>query len=149
MTSTGSSFSRSNAFVTGSRSVNWVEVKEPVKFDFSHGVTLVGILTSIERVQIRDNDTRVPKPAVRYTVLDEETSAPVFFFGTVKLDSMIRTDFIGRYVSITCTGEDKSVQREGRAMKEFEILRSEDFAPGWATDGTRITDSDLPPSDSY
>lgn len=135
--------------VGGGAAINWEERKDPKKFEFGDGVELVGVLTAVERVNVRDTKTGVPKPAVRYSVKPADSDEPVFFFGTHQLDQKIMLKDVGHHIAIICQGEDKSVSRNGNAMKIFRVNISREFAPGWANDGTQITDSDLPPADSY
>jgi hypothetical protein len=123
--------------------IDWIKVEEPKKFEFERGSILVGILTSAERVELRD-DKGISKPAMRYTVLDHDSKKDVFFHGTAKLDSMIKPYMVGRFMSITCTGEDSNVVRNGRAMKTFEIQHSRQTAPGYTSAGTAVTDDDIP-----
>lgn len=134
--------------VVGGKPVNWKKIIPPEKFDFGSGAQLVGILASLARGTVRDTRTNQPKPVVRYTVLevDEnlEIGRTVFFHGTIQLDSMLRPDHVGHYVTITCTGEDRAAGRNGNSMKLFDVMVSEDAAPGWANDGSRIGDNDLP-----
>jgi hypothetical protein len=136
--------------------VSWEKRLQPRKFDFADGVNLVGVITDVERRTLKDQKTGVLKPAVRYTVREIENIAtltyaaePVFFFGTYQIDNAIRTTDVGHFVSITCTGEDKGAGRGGNAMKLFDVNVSKETAPGYANDGTPITEDDLPPMDAY
>jgi hypothetical protein len=130
--------------MSGGSAVNWIERKPPKKFDFAEGAVLVGILVSHETGMLRDKQTGQPKKVNRYTVEDQDSKETVFFHGTVQLDSMLRPNDVGHFVSVTCTGEDKEAGRNKNAMKLFKVLISERAAPGWADDGSRIMDADLP-----
>ena len=125
--------------------MNWEERKDPTKYEFGDGAQLLGVLVNVERVSVRDTATGIGKPATRYTVKDAETGEPVFFFGTYQLDSKLRVSDVGHYVNITCEGADQAAGRNGNAMKLFKVLISKETAPGWAHNGTPITDNDLPP----
>jgi hypothetical protein len=136
--------------------LNWESRPDPKKFEFGDGAELTGVLLDVERRQIRDQKTGVAKAAVRYTVREMATLEPlvfnpdpVFFYGTYQIDSKLRPSDVGHFVSILCKGEDKSVGRNGNAMKVFEVLVSKETGPGFAHDGTAITDDDLPPASSY
>ena len=123
--------------------MNFIERKDPIKFEFGEGVRLDGILIKVERVKVRDSRTDLPKDAVRYIVEESESGEAVFFFGTHQLDGKIRPVDIGHYVRIICEGEDTSVSRNGNAMKVFKVFISERTAPGWANNGTPITNEDI------
>jgi len=134
----------------------WEERKQPKKFDFQHGVCLVAILTKVERIKVRDRKTNERKPVNRYTAQPVSEAGghpapegdPVFFFGSVQIDNVLRPTDAGHLVSITCTGEDKESGRNGNPMKTFQIFVDKNPAPGWADDGTPITDDDFP-ADSF
>jgi len=122
--------------------MNFIERKEPIKFEFGEGAVLTGVLTNVERVKVRDSRTDLPKDAVRYAVDEIESGEAVFFFGTHQLNGKLRPSDIGHYVRIVCEGEDRSVSRNGNAMKIFKVYIA-GRAPGWATDGTQITNEDI------
>lgn len=136
--------------------VNWENRPDPKKFDFAEGSCLVGVLLAADRTTLKDPRTNAPKPAVRYTVRELEdvgkliySPEPVFFHGTYVLDSKLSPRDVGHFVSITCKGEDRSAGRSGNPMKLFDVNVSKETAPGFANDGTAITDDDLPPMDAY
>ena len=123
--------------------MNWEDRKMPEKFDFAEGVVLVGVLIDISARQLKDPRTGVLKRTNQYTVKEQDGDT-VFFFGTYQIDAQMRPADIGHYVSIVCMGEDKNVERGGNAMKVFQIKVSKETAPGWAANGTPITDEDIP-----
>lgn len=114
---------------------------DPKKLEFGEGEVFTGILTNVERVMV---GSPVPKPAIRYTFLDFETNESYFLIGTYQIDSKIRKSDLGHVVIIRYEGADQSVSRNGNSMKKFSVQVSKRTAPGWASDGTPITDSDLP-----
>ncbi len=115
-----------------------IEREEPKFVSFATGDVVEGVLLNIERIKVKD------KPAIRYTVrLDDKTFAS--FVGTHHLNTKLRVDDIGHYVSITCQGEDTMVKRGDNCMKVFRVLVSENPVASRAaitTDGTEITDDD-------
>lgn len=132
----------------------WEERKDPKKIEWVDGLLIEGVLLAVESVMIRDRREAergrdVQKSTMRYTVLEDETNEPVFFFGTHQLNQKLRPTDIGRFVSIRCEGDDKEAGRNGQAMKVFNIKVSRNMAPGYAHDGTPITDDDLPPANAY
>lgn len=136
--------------------MNWEERPDPRKFEFGDGVELIGILLDVERRMVKDPRSGAPKPAIRYTVRELQdpatmtySSEPVFFYGTYQLDSKLRPSDVGHFIRILCRGEDKSVGRNGNNMKLFDVNVTKETAPGFANDGTEITDADLPPMDAY
>lgn len=150
------SSARRGAPVKQDFTVNWEERPDPKKFEFGEGANLTGVLIDIVRMSVKDPKTGAQKPAVRYTVKELEDVAsltyakePVFFFGTYQIDSKLRPGDVGHFVNITCKGEDKMVGRNGNAMKLFDVNVSKETAPGFAHDGTPITEDDLPPMGAY
>lgn len=136
--------------------INWEDRPDPKKFEFGAGVELIGILLDVERRTVKDAKTGQQKPAVRYTVRELTDAAnliytmePVFFYGTYVLDSKLRPGDIGHFVRIICKGEDKEAGRNGNPMKLFDVSVSKATAPGFANDGSEITDADLPPMGAY
>jgi hypothetical protein len=134
---------RVSSEATSGGAVNWIERKPPQKFEWGAGAQLVGILVNLERRTLRDRNTLQSKMVNRYVVEEQESRNRVFFHGTTQLDDALATNDVGHFVSITCTGEDKEAGRNGNAMKTFKVMVSERSAPGWANDGTAITDDDV------
>jgi hypothetical protein len=128
---------------SGAGAINWIERKPPTKFEFGPGAVLVGLIVNHDKRKVRDQRTGEMKPVNRYTVEDAETKERVFFHATVQLDDALGPADVGRFVSITCTGEDKEAGRNGNAMKTFKVMVSQQYAPGWANDGTPIGDDDI------
>lgn len=114
------------------------ERTEPRFLQFGDGETVTGILASIERIAVKD------KQVTRYTVQDLESGELVSFLGTYQIDTKIRRGDMGHVVDIRCEGSHPDVKRNGNAMKMFRVRVSKRTAPGWAQDGTQITDDDLP-----
>lgn len=114
---------------------------DPVKIDLGEGEVFTGVLTSIERRMVGNP----PKPAVRYSFIEMESSKAYFMIGTYQIDSKLRPSDVGHLVMIRFEGVDTSVGRNGNNMKRFGVRVSKRSAPGWTHDGSPITDDDLPP----
>lgn len=99
-----------------------------------------GILTNVERVQVGSP----AKPALRYTFAELESGVTYFTIGTYQLDSKIRPTDRGHIVEIRYLGLDENVGRGDNRMKRYGVRVSKHAAPGWAHDGTLITDADIP-----
>lgn len=123
---------------------NMRERKEPEMIRFNEGDVFTGILVSIERVEVRDRDTGRSKPCTRYLAEDMESGEPKAFLGSYQLDSKLRVSDIGHVVEIRSEGVDPNIGRNGNGMKRYKVLVSDVPAPGWAMNGTRITDDDFP-----
>lgn len=122
---------------------NYTRVKrtvEQVKFDA--GVTLAGKLVKLDRVQVGED----AKKAVQYTVFDLESRTLKTFLGTHQINSVVMPGDVGKLIEIVCTGEDKTVVRNGRAMKTFDVYVWEKNGENAVEreDGTVITDADVP-----
>jgi hypothetical protein len=125
--------------------MNWEERKEPEFKQFAEGDVLEGVLTNVERIMIGDKaNPKIKKPVTRYTVQEMESGEPVCFLGSYQLDVKLRPQDIGHYVRIINEGKDPAVTRNGNAMTRYKVLVTERPAPGWANDGSQITDADLP-----
>lgn len=113
---------------------------EQVKFDA--GVSVAGKLVKLDRVQVNES----AKKAVQYTVLDLETRTLKTFLGTHQINSVVLPGDVGKLVEIICTGEDKTIVRNGRAMKTFDVYVWERNGESAVEreDGTVITDADIP-----
>jgi hypothetical protein len=120
--------------------LNMEERKDPKFIKFGDGEVIQGVLVTLERIMVGNP----PKPATRYTVLELTSQEPVSFLGTYQLDSKLRQSDIGHVIDVRCLGVDKNVSRNGNAMIMFSVKVSSRPAPGWANDGTPITDSDFP-----
>jgi hypothetical protein len=71
------------------------------------------------------------------------------FLGTYDIASKLRRMDIGHLISVRYEGEDKSVSRNGNALKRFKIAVSKELYAGAGKKdgleaGTLITDDDIP-----
>lgn len=117
-----------------------LERKEPKFIQFGVGEIVNGVLVSIEKINIRDQTTDQQKPAVRYTVREDDGEF-CCFLGAAQLNQKLRSSDRGHYVSIRCEGENKDVSRNGNSMKVFRVLVSADPIKDAAL---YITDDDIP-----
>lgn len=115
------------------------ERMEPKHIKLEEGEMLTAILTGVERITIGG------KPASRYRAEDLETGEVVTFNGTYQIDSKLGPRDVGHVIELRCEGTDKNVAKNGNPMKLFRVRVSKQTAPGWANDGTPITDDDMPP----
>ncbi len=116
---------------------NMVERKDPKHIQFGDGETVTGILVGIERIPMNG------KNVCRYTVEELESGEILAFLGTYQIDSKLRLADVGHVVTVRCEGASKEVSKNGNAMKLFKVAVSDRKAPGWAHDGTEITESDI------
>jgi hypothetical protein len=144
MTDSSSNGRSGSTAIVGGKTVTWIERKLPTKFEFVAGIELGGVLVDHGKRTLTDPKTRQEKEVNRYLVDELETGATVFFHGTSQLDDLLRPDHVGHFVRIIYKGEDQGAGRHGNAMKLFQVFVSLEMAPGWAGNGTRITDEDLP-----
>lgn len=79
--------------------------REIFKFD-APGQVLRGRLISIDNTEINS------KPAVRYTLNDEEEGKFYSFLGTIDLNTKIRPSDLGKVVHICYEGQDPRVRTE-------------------------------------
>lgn len=114
---------------------NLKERTEPRFVKLEEGEFFAGILTDIQRIRIKG------KPANCYLAIDLDNDEAVKFNGTYNLDTKFRRTDVGHVFTMRCIGEQDTGQ--GQKMKMFEVKVSERTAPGWAEDGTPITDDDL------
>ena len=119
------------------------ERKEPQFTKFAEGQTVEGVLVKIYRIQVGDPEKpEAPKrPATKYTVLEGQGEL-VSFLGSYDLDTKLNTRDVGHFIQIRYEGEDKTVSRNGNAMKKFRVRVSN--KPAQVVDGTLITDDDIP-----
>lgn len=111
---------------------------DPKFIKFADGEFFAGVLVGIARKMISG------KPACQYTAEDLDSGERVCFNGTYQIDSKLSPRDVGRIIQIRCEGEDPNVGKGGNHMKLFRVFVSEGMAPGWANDGTPITDDDIP-----
>lgn len=121
---------------------NMRERLDPRFIQFGDGERVVGVLHRIESVQVTKDGTTKMVP--RLVVEDLETREEVCFLATYQIACKIRRADIGHVIDIRCEGDDTTVRTKGQAMKKFRVLVSEHAAPGFALDGTLITDDDIP-----
>lgn len=113
------------------------EREEPTFVTFATGECHEGVLLAVERIRIKDKD------GIRYTMRTEDGSF-ISFLGTWQLNSKLRKDDVGHYVSITCKGEDTMVTRGENSMKVFDVKVSEKPASAYSERANpEITDEDI------
>jgi hypothetical protein len=124
--------------MTTSAAANYTmeERKEPVLVKFGQGELCEGILIGFEKVQIDG------KEVIRYTVQPKDGGDLEMFHGVHQINKKLRPTDLGKYIVVRCTGEDKSVVRNGNAMKTFDVLVSKEKAKD--ADKLIITDADIP-----
>lgn len=116
---------------------NMQERKEPTLIKFGDGEQVRGVLVAVDQVEVKG------KRVNQYVIEDMDSKERASFLGTYQIDVKLRRSDVGHVVQVVCTGEDRNVQRNGNAMKTFRVLVSDRKAPGWANDGTPITDDDI------
>lgn len=121
--------------------VEVVERPDPKFVQFAEGEMIEGILLSIETIRVG----QPPKNASKYTVEEWDTGEVLQFLGTYQIDTKLRPQDLGHKIWVKCEGSDSNVTRNGRPMKLFRVGVSDQAVPGFALDGSRITDEDLPP----
>ena len=134
-----------------STAFNMQERKEPAFVKFNEGDVAEGVLLNVERIEIEDSQSKAKKNALRYTVQDLETGDLSSFLGAYQIDVKLRPVDKGHYISVRYEGEDKTVSRNGNAMKRFKVLVSNASVSEVAkangiplADGTFITNDDIP-----
>lgn len=95
-----------------------VERSEPYFVIFKAGDVVEGILTEIERIQVKS------KPALRYTL--DDNGQRYQFLGTYQINEKLQIGDIGKRVRIRYEGEDTSVERAGNRMRVFRVFVSPD-----------------------
>jgi hypothetical protein len=120
--------------------------KTPILVNFdAPGVTVSGILRSCERIEITIQGK--PKKAIQYGIFNEKEGQEYRILGTYDINcKLLWPEDRGRYVEVTYVGENMSVVREGRALREFDVQVSMDtpIHPSKPTDNLEITDEDIP-----
>lgn len=126
------------------------ERKEPEFKKFNDGDVVDGLLLRIDPITIADERTNRQSRIARYVVqpgnlVGEEfrpdNSERVAFLGTYMINTALSRADIGKFVSVQCLGNDATVQREGRAMKKFKVLVSDEKPK---SQEVFITDDDIP-----
>jgi hypothetical protein len=121
---------------------NMRERVDPRFIQFGDGESVQGILHRIEMVEVtKDGQT---KKVPRLVVEELESREMVCFLATYQVASKIRRGDVGHVIDVRCEGNDPTIKTKGQPMKKFRVLVSEGMAPGFATDGTLITDDDIP-----
>jgi hypothetical protein len=123
--------------------MNLTRREAPKLFQFdARGVTVSGILRSCERIEI-NNDGKLKKP-IQYGIYNERERQEYKILGTYDINCKLRwPEDKGRYVEITFVGENQSVVRNGRALREFDV-QVDEVAPAKPSDSLEITDEDIP-----
>ncbi len=124
------------------------ERKEPVLVKFAKGEVVEGELIAIERIAVGEEK----KPATRYVLRDLDTNELIAFIGVHQINQKLRPNDRGHFVSVRYEGEDKTVSRNGNAMKIFNVRVStqkvNQLMPGKGSvdplAATEITDDDIP-----
>lgn len=118
-----------------SNALNMEERLEPRFVKFGDGETVAGVLISIEVAQVNG------KSAARYTVEDLDSGERTCFLGTAQINSKLRKSDVGHAIEVRCEGTDKSVIKNGNAMKLFRVKVSKEKV---SDDSLLITDADIP-----
>jgi hypothetical protein len=120
--------------------------KAPILVNFdARGVTVAGILRSCERIEITIQGK--PKKAIQYGIFNEKEGQEYRILGTYDINcKLLWPEDRGRYVEVTYVGENMSVVREGRALREFDVQVSMDnpIHASKPEDSLGITDEDIP-----
>ena len=142
------------------RNAVMVERHEPNFVQFKAGVSVEGILRSVESVNVKGSvATRYLLENGKMQIDARNGQVCAFhsegtlsrFLGTTQIDERMALSDVGRYVIIKCIGEDTMVKRGENFMKVFEFSVTNgpvEWGPvraGQAPDGTpEITDEDIP-----
>jgi hypothetical protein len=117
------------------------EATAPELFSFKNVADSIdGILLSIQKVTITDKETKKPKDVIEYTI-EREDGRRAKLLASADLAQKISMAHRGAFVSITYTGTDSSVVKNGNAMRTFEVLVAKREANAH---GAEITDADIP-----
>lgn len=122
---------------------NMKDREEPEQISFAVGEIIEGELVSIDKVKLKSGDI-----VSSYELRDLESGKYVRFLGSYDLNKKLRPTDVGYYVEVRYEGEDKSISRNGNALKRFKVRVSD--VPVKAAmknqleDGTYITDNDFP-----
>jgi hypothetical protein len=124
-----------------------VERKAPELFQFkAEGDLLEGVLLRLDAISIKDKSTHQPKRVSQYT-FRKENGDVVKMLGTYDIDCKILLTDLGHFIEIAYIGENKEVRRGDNFMKIFRVKVEEKSAAPTSnkfTDGTEITDEDIP-----
>jgi hypothetical protein len=120
-------------------SAKWHERTEPALLRLAEGESFIGVIAAIDRKPIGTP----PQMVCQYTLIEEATGDAWLLNGTYRIDAAIRRNDIGHQIYLRYEGEHAIVGRNGNKMKRFHIRVNPSAAPGWAHDGTQITDADM------
>ena len=119
-----------------------MELREERFMQFKAGDVIEGVLMKIDRVTMGTP----PKPAIRYTVKDDDGNL-IAFNGTYQLNSKLLTQDRGHRIRVKYIGENAMVKRGENCMREFEVHVSKELATTSAFSAGNdlgITDDDIP-----
>lgn len=113
---------------------NMKERKEPKFVQFAPGEVVEGVLVRIDTMEVGVER----KPTARFVVRDLDSGEMLAFLGTYDIATKLQRSDVGHVVSVRYEGEDKSVQRNGNAMKRFKVSVSDQLY-----DPAVISDADI------
>lgn len=121
---------------------NMRERVDPKFIQFADGESVSGVLVRIEMIEVtKDGQT---KKVPRLVIEDLDSNEQFCFLATFQIASKITRKDIGHVIDVRCEGDDPTVKTKGNPMKKFRVLVSDRTAPGWAENGTLITEEDIP-----
>ena|SRR5215475_6390164 len=118
------------------------ERHEPELIKFGEGECVEGVLLNVVRVNVGEP----PKPVTKF-IVDRGEGDLVSFLGSYEIVAKLKMEDRGHFISVRYEGEDKSVTRNGNALKRFKVLVSKSaIRTGKALEnsGLGITDDDIP-----
>ena len=129
---------------------NMQERKEPKFITFNDGDVIEGVLVKIDTPTV--NGKKVPRFVLDDGDVENDQFVPSgdrsCFLGTWDIMQKLRTTDIGHYVSVRCEGVDKSIVRNGNALRRFKVFVSalpiNGATRGDAVTDLGITDADIP-----
>jgi hypothetical protein len=110
---------------------------EPEFIQFKPDQTVEGILVAMKKMQVTEEGTGRVSNTVKFVVQDGDRVYA--FLGTYQLCEKLRPADIGHAVRIRYMGENTSVGRNGKQMREFEV-----FVSVAKVEDVFITDNDIP-----
>jgi|GEM_PF-2525299 len=124
------------------------ERKEPELVKFAEGEVIEGELIRVDSILVGEEKNRV----ALYTVRDLDTGKLCCFRGLYQIDRKLRLQDRGHFIQVRYEGEDKTVIRNGNAMKMFHVRVSKQKVSEMTSGkgsvdplaGTEITDDDIP-----
>lgn len=116
-----------------------VERPSPELFSFSTpGDFVKGVLSAIDRVEVKG------KPTIQFTVDDAAENKTYKILGTYDLNQKIKKSDIGSFLQIVYKGENKEVKKGDNFLRMFGVAFEEKTHAATFTDGSQITDADIP-----